>query len=108
MSLVDLALLPIRIGLGVVDAVLHAATPTSPAPPSELLVVDGMPEGVPPAALRPEAELPAPAGRAVRRGVPAPLRHQPLRRRRPVLDRFPLRRPRRDRRSRRHPDRRAG
>jgi Putative esterase len=62
MSLVDLALLPIRVGLGVVDAVLHAATPASPAPPSELLVVDGMPEGVPTAALRPEPALPAPAG----------------------------------------------
>jgi hypothetical protein len=62
MSLVDLALLPIRVGLGVVDAVLHAATPASPAPPSELLVVDGMPEGVPAAALRPEPALPAPAG----------------------------------------------
>ena len=35
---------------------------------------------------------------AVRRGVPAYLRHQPLRRRRPVLDRLPLRRPRGDRR----------
>ena len=35
---------------------------------------------------------------AVRRGVSAHLRHQPLRRRRAVLDRFPVRRPRRDRR----------
>ena len=62
MSLIDLALLPIRVGLEVVDAVLQAATPASPAPPSELLVVDGMPEGVPAAALRPEPALPAPAG----------------------------------------------
>ena len=62
MSLVDIALLPIRVGRGIADAVLHAVTPESPAPPSELLVVDGMPEGVPPAALRPEPELPAPAG----------------------------------------------
>ena len=62
MSLVDLALLPIRVGLGVADAVLHAVTPASPAPPSELLVIDGMPEGVPAAALRPEPALPAPAG----------------------------------------------
>ena len=62
MSLVDIALLPIRVGLGIADAVWHAVTPESPAPPSELLVVDGMPEGVPPAALRPEPELPAPAG----------------------------------------------
>jgi pimeloyl-ACP methyl ester carboxylesterase len=62
MSLVDLALLPIRVGLGVADAVLQAVTPASPAPPSELVVIDGMPEGVPAAALRPEPELPAPAG----------------------------------------------
>ena len=53
---------PIRVGRGIADAVLHAVTPESPAPPSELLVVDGMPEGVPAAALRPEPELPAPAG----------------------------------------------
>jgi hypothetical protein len=61
MSLVDLALLPIRVGLGVADAVLHAVTPASPASPSELVVIDGMPEGVPAAALRPEPALPAPA-----------------------------------------------
>ena len=62
MSLVDVALLPIRFGLGIADAVLHAVVPESPAPPSELFVVDGMPEGVPAAALRPEPELPVPAG----------------------------------------------
>jgi hypothetical protein len=62
MSLVDLALLPIRVGLGAADAVLRAVTPASPAPPPELLVVDGMPEGVPAAALRPEPALPPPAG----------------------------------------------
>ena len=62
MSLVDLALLPIRVGLGVADAVFQAVTPASPAPPSELVVIDGMPEGVPAAALRPEPALPAPAG----------------------------------------------
>ena len=62
MSLVDLALLPIRIGLRVADAVLQAVTPVSPAPPSELVVVAGMPEGVPAAALRSEPRLPAPAG----------------------------------------------
>jgi pimeloyl-ACP methyl ester carboxylesterase len=62
MSLVDIALLPIRVGLQVADTVLHAVTPASPAPPSELVVVDGMPEGVPAAALRPEPHLPAPAG----------------------------------------------
>jgi pimeloyl-ACP methyl ester carboxylesterase len=62
MSLVDLALLPIRIGLGVANAVFQAVTPVSPSPPSELVVVGGMPEGVPAAALRPEPRLPAPAG----------------------------------------------
>jgi hypothetical protein len=49
MSLVDIALLPIRVGLHVADAVLQTIAPPSPAPPSELVVVDGMPEGVPPA-----------------------------------------------------------
>jgi hypothetical protein len=39
MSLVDLALLPIRVGLGVADAVLHAVTPSPPAPASELVVI---------------------------------------------------------------------
>ena len=96
MSFVDLTLLPIRVGLHIADTVLHTVAPESPAPPSELFVVDGMPEGVPAAARRPEPELPAPAGLAVRRGVPAHLWHQPLRRRCPVLDRLPLRRPRRD------------
>ena len=62
MSLIDLVLLPIRVGLGAADAVLHAVTPSPPAPASDLVVIDGMPEGVPPAALRPEPELPAPAG----------------------------------------------
>jgi pimeloyl-ACP methyl ester carboxylesterase len=62
MSLVDLALLPIRIGLGVANAVFQAVTPVSPSPPSELVVVGGMPEGVPAAALRSEPRLPAPAG----------------------------------------------
>jgi pimeloyl-ACP methyl ester carboxylesterase len=61
MSLVDMAFLPIRVGLQVADTVLRAVTPASPAPSSELVVVDGMPEGVPAAALRPEPELPAPA-----------------------------------------------
>ncbi|ORW45701.1 peptidase, partial [Mycobacterium paraense] len=34
--------------------------PPAPAPPAELIVVDGMPEGVPPAARRPEPRLPVP------------------------------------------------
>jgi pimeloyl-ACP methyl ester carboxylesterase len=62
MSFVDIALLPVRVGLHLADAVLQAVTPAPPAPPSELVVVDGMPEGVPPAARRPEPRLPAPAG----------------------------------------------
>ncbi len=62
MSLVDVALLPIRVGLHIADAVLHTIAPESPAPPSELFVVDGMPDGAPPAARRPEPELPTPAG----------------------------------------------
>ena len=49
MSLVGLVLLPIRFGRGLADKVLRAVTPESPAPPSALVVVDGMPEGVPPA-----------------------------------------------------------
>ncbi|MEN3319874.1 MAG: hypothetical protein V7643_3275 [Mycobacterium sp.] len=62
MSFVDIALLPVRVGLHLADAVLQAVTPAPPAPPSELVVVDGMPEGVPPAARRPELRLPSPAG----------------------------------------------
>jgi pimeloyl-ACP methyl ester carboxylesterase len=62
MSFVDIALLPVRVGLHLADAVLQAVTPAPPAPPSELVVVDGMPEGVPPAARRPEPRLPSPAG----------------------------------------------
>src|SRR6185437_4653855 len=83
MSLVDLALLPIRVGLGIADAVFQAVTPASPAPPSELVVIDGMPVGVPAAALRPEPGRPAfsptfpPVGwcrRAARTSTPPGLR----------------------------------
>jgi len=59
-SILDLTLLPIRIAQHVADAVLHPSSP-APAPPAELIVVDGMPEGVPPAARRPEPQLPAPS-----------------------------------------------
>lgn len=59
-SILDLTLLPLRIARHVADAVLHPPAP-APAPPGELVVVDGMPEGVPPAARRPEPRLPAPS-----------------------------------------------
>jgi Putative esterase len=59
-SILDLTLLPIRIAQHIADAVLHPSSP-APSPPAALVVVDGMPEGVPPAALRPEPELPAPS-----------------------------------------------
>ncbi|OBH14669.1 alpha/beta hydrolase-fold protein, partial [Mycobacterium sp. E3247] len=61
MSLLDLTLLPIRIARHIADTLVHPA-PTAPAPPAELVVVDGMPEGVPPAALRREPQLPVPSG----------------------------------------------
>jgi pimeloyl-ACP methyl ester carboxylesterase len=60
-SLLDLALLPLRIARHVTHALAHTVTPT-PAPPGDLVVVNGMPEGAPPAALRPEPQLPTPAG----------------------------------------------
>ncbi|BBX59182.1 hypothetical protein MSHO_45270 [Mycobacterium shottsii] len=61
MSLVDLALLPFRIARSVAEAVVPVGQ-RPPTPPAELIVVDGMPEGVPPAARRPEPTLPVPAG----------------------------------------------
>ncbi|OBH23694.1 peptidase [Mycobacterium sp. E1715] len=61
MSLLDLTLLPIRIARHIADTLVHPAA-TAPAPAAELVVVDGMPEGVPPAALRPEPQLPVPSG----------------------------------------------
>ncbi len=60
-TILDLTLLPIRIARHIADAVVHP-TPPAPAPPAELVVVDGMPEGVPRAARRPEPQLPAPSG----------------------------------------------
>ena len=60
-TLLDLALLPIRIARHITDAVVHPIPP-APSPPAELIVVDGMPEGAPPAARRPEPQLPAPSG----------------------------------------------
>ncbi|MGC2654952.1 MAG: prolyl oligopeptidase family serine peptidase [Mycobacterium sp.] len=61
MVLLNLALLPLRIATHVVNAIADIVTP-APAPPGDLVVVDGMPEGVPPAARRPEPQLPTPAG----------------------------------------------
>ncbi|MBW0017675.1 MAG: peptidase [Mycobacterium sp.] len=61
MTILDLALLPIRIARRITDAVVHPVKP-SPTPPAELVVVDGMPEGVPSAARRAEPRLPVPAG----------------------------------------------
>lgn len=60
MSLISTALLPLRVARRVADAVAHALAP-APAVPADLVVIDGMPEGVPPAALRREPALPAPA-----------------------------------------------
>ncbi len=61
MSILDLTLLPLRIARHLADAVVHPPA-LAPAPPAELIVVDGMPEGVPPAARRPEPQLPVPSG----------------------------------------------
>ncbi|TDY09811.1 alpha/beta hydrolase-fold protein [Mycolicibacterium litorale] len=60
MSLISTALLPVRVARRVVGAVANAIAP-SPAPAADLVVLDGMPEGVPPAALQREPALPAPA-----------------------------------------------
>lgn len=62
MSLIDLALLPVRIGVRAAESVLKAVTPQNAATPPDLKVINGMPEGVPAAALRPEPKLPAPDG----------------------------------------------
>jgi pimeloyl-ACP methyl ester carboxylesterase len=61
MPILDLTLLPIRFVRHIADVVVHPVAP-APAPPAELVVVDGMPEGVPPAARRPEPQLPVPSG----------------------------------------------
>jgi pimeloyl-ACP methyl ester carboxylesterase len=60
-SLINTVLLPIRIACHVADVFVDVVTP-SPVPPGDPVVVDGMPEGVPQAALRAEPKLPAPAG----------------------------------------------
>ncbi|HME47709.1 alpha/beta hydrolase-fold protein [Mycobacterium sp.] len=60
MSLLDLALLPMRVARQVTGALANAVA-VPPAKAADLVVIDGMPEGVPAAALRPERRLPAPA-----------------------------------------------
>jgi hypothetical protein len=57
LGLVDLALLPVRVARQVTGALANAVA----TPVRDLVVIDGMPEGVPEAALRPEPQLPAPA-----------------------------------------------
>ena len=59
--MLDIARLPFRVARRVAGAVVGVVSP-APPPTAELVVVGGMPEGVPPAALRPEPRLPAPAG----------------------------------------------
>jgi pimeloyl-ACP methyl ester carboxylesterase len=60
-SLFDLALLPIRSARRFSGGAPSQGHPESPSD-AQLVVVDGMPEGVPEAARRPEPQLPAPAG----------------------------------------------
>ena len=60
MGLPDVVFLPFRVARRVAGAVAGRVSPEPPA--GELVVVAGMPEGVPPAALKPEPRLPSPAG----------------------------------------------
>ncbi|MGE5696601.1 MAG: prolyl oligopeptidase family serine peptidase [Candidatus Sericytochromatia bacterium] len=68
MGLLGVALLPFRAARRVAEAILHSTTTEASA--GELVVVGGMPEGVPPAALKPEQTLPAPAGWPFGEGFP--------------------------------------
>lgn len=61
MSLISTALLPLRIARRAAEAVKNAVASAAPPAP-DLVVIDGMPEGVPPAALQQEPTLPVPAG----------------------------------------------
>ncbi|RDH80545.1 peptidase [Mycolicibacterium moriokaense] len=67
MSILDVALMPVRVARRLTDAVLPSAMPSTRQAVHETssrarpAVVNGMPEGVPPVALRPEPQLPAPA-----------------------------------------------
>lgn len=58
--LIDVALLPFRVARRIAGGAPDDAL-TEPPPDSDLVVVSGMPEGVPLAALRPEPCLPSPA-----------------------------------------------
>jgi pimeloyl-ACP methyl ester carboxylesterase len=68
LSLLNLGLAPVRTVTRMVDRLLHEFVSDSysqfpepsPAPPGPLLTEGRMPEGVPPAALRPEPQLPVP------------------------------------------------
>ena len=60
MGLPDLVGWPFRVARRLAGAVAHTVAPAPSA--GELVVVGGMPEGVPPAARKPEPSLPAPAG----------------------------------------------
>jgi pimeloyl-ACP methyl ester carboxylesterase len=60
-SFFDLALLPIRTARRFARATPNQAHPELPSD-AQLVVVDGMPEGAPAAARRPEPQLPSPAG----------------------------------------------
>ncbi|MBV9088969.1 MAG: peptidase [Mycobacteriaceae bacterium] len=65
MSLFDLALLPMRVARQVTALLANVMAPApapAPAKAGDLVVIGGMPEGVPAAALRPEPRLPTPAG----------------------------------------------
>ncbi|MBV8930572.1 MAG: peptidase, partial [Mycobacteriaceae bacterium] len=63
MSLLGVALLPFRIARHAAGVVANAIAPTPTAPSTaDLVVINGMPEGVPDAALRAEPQLPVPAG----------------------------------------------
>jgi len=61
-SLLSTALLPLRIARHVADVVVKHVIASPPQAAPNPVVIDGMPEGVPAAALRPEPQLPAPAG----------------------------------------------
>ena len=58
-SLLETARTPFRVAHRLAEGAAEPE-PAEPLDSGDLVVVDGMPEGVPPAALRPEPQLPAP------------------------------------------------